>query len=32
VHMLDEYLVAVSSEVQAQLGLAENDSAYVLPL
>ena len=32
VQMLDETHVAVSSEVQAQLGLAENDAVYVLPL
>jgi arginine N-succinyltransferase len=32
VQTLDETHVAVASEVQAQLGLAENDVAYVLPL
>jgi arginine N-succinyltransferase len=32
VQTLDDTQVAVSSEVQAQLGLAENDVAYVLPL
>ena len=32
VQVLDETHVAVSSEVQAQLDLADNDIAYVLPL
>lgn len=32
VQMLDETLVAVTSEVQAHLNLADNDAAYVLPL
>ncbi len=32
VQTLDETHVAVSSEVQAQLGLADHDLAYVLPL
>jgi hypothetical protein len=32
VQTLDETHVAVTTEVQAQLGLAENDAAYVLPL
>ena len=32
VQALDETHVAVSSEVQAQLGLADDDVAYVLPL
>ena len=32
VQMLDTTHVAVSSEVHAQLGLAENDPVYVLPL